>query len=170
MVCPQCMRPVSFWQRGLLTGLCPSCQPSPSEEVKARIDRIKASVFRVLCGAIAGLIGLAIIVEVWFTPIVYHPIVAVPFSSEGWRAGGAGIRGQMAHELVVPESPLMKKSPDEVRSILGVPDTEMFGGQTLRFRVDVGWRWTTEPALRDLVVRFDKGNEVCGVRIEPKYE
>jgi hypothetical protein len=54
----------------------------------------------------------------------------------------------------------------EVQSTLGSPDA--FGPGTIRYKIDIGWRWIIQPVPFDLVIRFGKGNEVSNVVIEPE--
>jgi hypothetical protein len=151
---------VSLWRRGLLTGICPACQGAPSPEARARLARI----FRY---ALTAAILFAAVAVGYFTPVIRAPLLDTRFSSEEWARGDARSRGRMARDLVSSRQ-LMRKPREEVRSILGVPDVERFAGQTIRFRVDVGYRWVVRPYLYDLVVRFGKGDEVFQVAIEPR--
>ena len=162
MQCPQCAGNVSLWRRGLLTGLCPACQAAPSPQIKARLGRR----FRFALMAVALLAAVAVGL---CTPLIPIPLTDSRFSSEEWVRGDAQARGRMARDLVSSRQ-LMGKSPAEVRAILGTPDIERFGGQTIRFRVDVGSRSAIRSYLSDLVVRFGKYDEVFQVAIEPREE
>jgi hypothetical protein len=153
---------VSLWRRGLLTGICPACQRAPSPEVKARLGRICRNT-------LTAAILFALVAVGYCTPIIRAPLFDTRFSSEEWLRGDAGGRDRMARDLVSSRR-LMWKSPEDVRSILGVPDVERFDGQTIRFRVDAGYRWVIRPYLSDLVVRFGKDDEVFQVAIEPREE
>jgi hypothetical protein len=162
MRCPQCARSMSLWRRGLLTGLCPACQVTPSPEVKARLGRMSRYALTAAVLLAAAAVGLC-------APLMPVPLSGSNFSSEEWARGDAQVRGRMARDLVSSER-LMRRSPAEVRAVLGAPDIERFGGQTIRFRVDVGSRSAIRSYLSDLVIRFGKGNEVFQVAIEPREE
>jgi hypothetical protein len=153
---------VSLWRQGLLTGICPACQAAPSPEVKARLGRI----FRY---ALTVVILVVVVVVGYCTPVIRAPLFDSRFAPEEWVRGDAQVRGRMARDLVSSQL-LMGRSRKEVRTILSVPDVERFGGQTIRFRVDVGYRWVIRPYLYDLVIRFGKGDEVFEVSIEPRQE
>ncbi len=162
MRCPQCARSVSLWRRGLLTGICPACQAAPSPEVKARLGRASRYTLTAAALLAAAAVGL-------YAPLIPVPLSASNFSSEGWVRGDVQARGRMARDFISSHR-LMGKSPAEVRAVLGAPDIERFGGQTIRFRADVGSRSATRSYLSDLVVRFGKGDEVFQVAIEPREE
>jgi hypothetical protein len=117
--------------------------------------------------AVAFLAG--VVAVVYCTPLIRGPLSDTRFSSERWLDGDVRVRGQMARDLVKSRQ-LQEKSPEEVRAILGDPDVERFGGQTIRYRVDVGYRWIVRPHLYDLVIRFGKGDEVFQVAIEPSED
>lgn len=72
----------------------------------------------------------------------------------------------MARDLVA-SGRLQRQSVNVVRRELGPADIVRYGGQTLRFHVDVGYRWVVTPNLYDVVVRFDKVEKVFEVAIEP---
>jgi hypothetical protein len=99
------------------------------------------------------------------TPVLdaWHPDVR--FSPEKWGRGDLRLRGQMARSLASSRR-LQNMTPQEVRAVLGAPDLERYLGQTLRYHVDLGYRWIISPYLYDLVVRFDKENRVMSVTVE----
>jgi hypothetical protein len=167
MQCSQCSRTVSIWRRGLVTGICPSCQVAPGDKAAARLNRMRRIGFRIACYFVVCALLVWVIAIVYCTPLIRASISDTRFSSEEWRRGDAHMRGRMARDLV-SSGQLINKSQDEVLAILGPPDIERFGGQTVRFRVDVGYRWIIRPYTYDLVVRFGKGDEVFEVAIEPQ--
>jgi hypothetical protein len=103
------------------------------------------------------------------TPIFRATRFDTHFSQELWRSGDAQARGQMAWDLVFSKQ-LRNKPREKVLAILGSRDVEQSSGQTIRFRVDMRYRWIIRPYLYDPVVRFDKGDEVFQVSIEPWEE
>jgi hypothetical protein len=130
---------------------------------------VKARLGRMFRYALTAASLVALFAVGYCTPVIRAPLFDTRFSSEEWVGGDAQMRGRMARDLVSSRQ-LMWKSREEVRATLGIPDVERFGGQTIRFRVDVGYRWVIRPYLYDLVVRFGKDDEVFQVAIEPREE
>ena len=160
MKCTQCHCETSAWRRGLLTGICPTCQSAPSPAIVARLDRM------FLCTKVVTTLVVVVVVG-YCTPMFRGPFWNSRFSSAEWITGNATLRGKMARDLIRSRS-LERKSREEVRAALGIPDIDRNGGQTIRFSVDVGWRWVIKPYLYDLVVRFGKVDEVFSVTVEPR--
>lgn len=139
----------------------------PHEVTGARPGRSEfGRVFRYTAIAVALVAAVAV---GYCTPLIRAPITDSPFSSDGWLRGDVQTRGRMARNLVSSQQ-LMRKPRVEVLAVLGTPDVERFAGQTIRYRVDIGYRWVFQSHLYDLVVRFGKGNEVFEVAIEPCEE
>lgn len=75
------------------------------------------------------------------------------------------VRGQMVGELVRSNF-LMNRSRGDVLSVLGEPDLQNHGGQTIRYWVEEGRRSILGRYQNDLVIRFGKGSEVFEVSLE----
>jgi hypothetical protein len=73
----------------------------------------------------------------------------------------------MAVDLVASRS-LQGKTMPEVRGVLGPPDCSWYGGQTIRYKLGPSHHSLLgRPDPFDLVVRFDKGDQVFSVTVEP---
>jgi hypothetical protein len=103
------------------------------------------------------------------TPLLDHLFFNKSFSAEEWRAAGMRIRGKMARDLA-HSACLDGRSPNEVRELLGKPDVENSGGQTIRYNVDIGYRWVFTPVPYDVVVRFGKDERVVQVTVETQTD
>jgi len=159
MQCPQSARVTSLWRRGLLTGLCPACRKAPSSKIRSRLERLRRI-------ALTAAVVLAVVAVGYCTPLIRGPLTDSPFSSEAWASGDVRVRGRLAGDIA-SSGYLHGKSGPEVRATLGPPDAERFGGQTIRYRIDLGYRWVIRPYMYDLVVRFGKADDVFQVAIEP---
>ncbi|MGN6544233.1 MAG: hypothetical protein ACTHK7_04235 [Aureliella sp.] len=111
--------------------------------------------------AIAAIIAIVCAVTIPLFPIQF---TSRDFKSDEWLSGNSEIRGQMAESLVSSKY-LLNKPREKVISILGEPDTQDFGGQTLRYAVVQGRRSVIRNYPNDLVVRFGKGDEVFDVAL-----
>jgi hypothetical protein len=77
-----------------------------------------------------------------------------PFDSSGWIEGSTRERGMMVRDLI-KGGMLAKKSKEEVRVMLGEPDSE--GDDSFRYWIDIGHTFGSTPWLYYLSVEFEDG-------------
>ncbi len=84
------------------------------------------------------------------------------FNSEKWKAGSALDRGRMSQDLM-NNNRLTGLTRDEVVAQLGPPDHDLGDDPTLIYRIDIGFRFGTDPWFYVLGVRFDSSGRATHV-------